>query len=185
MEYRIIFIKLIDGLVTNKEIAKRPGKDPSTINREIKKGLDGSGIYHVWVAQVAYETNRKRCIQIPKLDHPANYRPRSWIVAILQKGWEPNMNDKHIDALMHLCYSIYTRQGAIMRTTVTLNDKIYKALKIRAAESGESISSVIEDAVKEQVLEDLEDLQSVKERENESAIDFHLFVKELKADGLL
>ena len=72
-----------------------------------------------------------------------------------------------------------------MRTTVTLNDKIYKALRIRAAESGESISAVIEEAVKEQVLEDLEDLQSVKERENESAIDFQLFVKELKADGLL
>ena len=72
-----------------------------------------------------------------------------------------------------------------MRTTITLNDKIYKALRIRAAESGESVSSVIEDAVKEQVLEDLEDLQIVKERENESAIDFHSFVKELKADGLL
>jgi len=72
-----------------------------------------------------------------------------------------------------------------MRTTITFNDKIYKALKIRAAESGESVSSVIEAAVKEQVLEDLEDLQSIKERENESAIDFHLFVKELKADGLL
>ena len=72
-----------------------------------------------------------------------------------------------------------------MRTTVTLNDKIYKALRIRAAESGESISAVIEEAVKEQVLEDLEDLQSVKERENESAIDFQLFVKELKADGIL
>ena len=72
-----------------------------------------------------------------------------------------------------------------MRTTITLNDKIYKALRIRAAECGESVSSVIEGAVKEQVLEDLEDLQTVKERENESAIDLHLFVKELKADGLL
>jgi len=72
-----------------------------------------------------------------------------------------------------------------MRTTITLNDKIYKALRIRAAECGESVSSIIEDAVKEQVLEDLEDLQIVKERENESAIDFHSFVKELKADGLL
>lgn len=73
----------------------------------------------------------------------------------------------------------------MMRTTITLNDKIYKALRIRAAESGESVSSVIEDAIKEQVLEDLDDLQAVKERENESALDFRVFVKELKADGLL
>ena len=72
-----------------------------------------------------------------------------------------------------------------MRTTITLNDNIYKALRIRAAESGETVSAVIEDAIKEQVLEDLEDLQVAKERENESAIDFKLFVKELKADGLL
>lgn len=73
----------------------------------------------------------------------------------------------------------------MVRTTITLNDKIYKALRIRAAESGESVSSVIEDAIKEQVLEDLDDLQTVKERENESALDFRMFVKELKADGLL
>ena len=72
-----------------------------------------------------------------------------------------------------------------MRTTITLNDKIYKAIRIRAAESGESVSSVIEDAIKEQVLEDLDDLEAVKERENESALDFRVFVKELKADGLL
>ena len=72
-----------------------------------------------------------------------------------------------------------------MRTTITLNDKIYKALRIRAAESGETVSALVEDAVKEQVLEDLGDLQAVKERENEPAIDFKVFVKELKADGLI
>jgi plasmid stability protein len=72
-----------------------------------------------------------------------------------------------------------------MRTTITLNDKIYKALRIRAAESGESVSAVVEDAIKEQILEDLDDLQAVKKREGESSIDFKDFVKELKADGLL
>ena len=72
-----------------------------------------------------------------------------------------------------------------MRTTFTLNDKIYKALRIRAAESGETVSKVVEDAIKEQVLEDLDDLHTVKERENEPAIDFKSFVKELKADGLI
>ncbi len=72
-----------------------------------------------------------------------------------------------------------------MRTTIILNDKVYKALRIRAAESGETVSALVEDAVKEQVLEDLGDLQSVKERENEPAIDFKVFVKELRADGLI
>jgi plasmid stability protein len=72
-----------------------------------------------------------------------------------------------------------------MRTTITMNDKIYRALRIRAAESGESISTMVEDAVKEQVLEDLEDLQTVKERQHEPTIGFNAFVKELKTDGLL
>jgi transposase, IS30 family len=82
---------LLQEKYTNKEIALRLGKDPSTISREVKKGLDGSGIYRAFVAQVAYETNRSRCKQIPKLDHPANYRLRSRIVACLQKGWDPSM----------------------------------------------------------------------------------------------
>lgn len=82
---------LLQEKYTNKQIARKLGRSPSTIGREIAKGLDGSGIYHAWVAQVAYETNRKRCKQIPKLDHPANHRLRGWIVACLQKGWDPSM----------------------------------------------------------------------------------------------
>src|SRR5487761_613103 len=82
---------LLQEKYTNKDIALRLGKDPSTIHREIKKGLDGNGIYHAWIAQVAHETNRTRCKQIPKLDHPANYSLRARIVAGLQKGWDPSM----------------------------------------------------------------------------------------------
>jgi hypothetical protein len=77
------------------------------------------------------------------------------------------------------------RNLEFMRTTITLNDRIYKALKLRAVESGESVSSMVESAVKYQILEDLEDIKTLKERENEPAIDFKTFVKELKADGLL
>jgi predicted DNA-binding protein len=88
--------------------------------------------------------------------------------------------------MMHVCYTeLIIRKGINMRTTITLNDKIYKALRIRAAESGETVSLVVEDAIKEQILEDLDDLKTVRERENEPALDFKTFVKELKADGLL
>jgi IS30 family transposase len=80
---------LLQEKYTNKEIAKKLGKDPSTIGREVKKGLDGAGRYSAFVAQVAYETNRKRSKQIPKLDHPANYRLRSAIVSCIQQGWDP------------------------------------------------------------------------------------------------
>lgn len=80
---------LLQEKYTNKNIAKKLERNPSTIGREIKKGLDGSGIYRAWIAQVAYETNRKRSKQIPKLDHPANHRLRSAIIGCLQRGWDP------------------------------------------------------------------------------------------------
>jgi IS30 family transposase len=80
---------LLQEKYTNKDIARKLGRSPSCIGREITKGKDGSGIYRAFVAQVAYETNRKRCKQIPKLDHPSNHRLRSAIVACIQRGWDP------------------------------------------------------------------------------------------------
>ena len=72
-----------------------------------------------------------------------------------------------------------------MRTTITLHDSLYRRLKIRAAETGESLSRLVEDAVQQQLMEDLEDVEAVKSRENEPASDFRKFVNELKSDGLL
>lgn len=72
-----------------------------------------------------------------------------------------------------------------MRTTITLHDSIYRRLKIRAVETGESLSRLIEDAIKHQLLEDLEDIEAVQSRKNEPSTDFESFVKELKSDGLL
>jgi hypothetical protein len=59
---------LLQEKYTNKQIAEKLHKHPSSIGREIAKGRDGSSIYKAFVAQVAYETNRKRCKQIPELD---------------------------------------------------------------------------------------------------------------------
>lgn len=80
---------LLQEQYTYKQIAVKLGRSTSTVGREIKKGLDGNGIYYAWIAQVAYEANRKRCKQIPKLDHPANHRLRSAIVSLIEKGWDP------------------------------------------------------------------------------------------------
>ena len=81
---------LLQEKYTNKDIARKLGRSPSTISREIVKGLDGAGIYKAFVAQVAYDTNRKRCKQLPKLDHPANHRLRSAVVSCIEKGWDPS-----------------------------------------------------------------------------------------------
>lgn len=66
-----------------------------------------------------------------------------------------------------------------------MNDNLYRALKVRAAETDATVSSLVEEAIKYQIMEDLDDLEALKERENEPTLKFDDFVKELKADGLL
>jgi hypothetical protein len=72
-----------------------------------------------------------------------------------------------------------------MRTTITFNDQLFKKLKIRAAETGESISDLVQDAVKFQLLEDLDDLETIKKRESEPTLSFDQLVKDFKKEGLL
>ena len=68
---------------------------------------------------------------------------------------------------------------------MTINDKLYLELKRRALESGTTVSAYVEDAIKYQILEDLEDLEAVKQRANEPTYSFDELVKEFKAEGLL
>ncbi len=53
------------------------------------------------------------------------------------------------------------------RTTVTLPITVYRALKVRAAETDQTVSGLIEDAVKYQIMEDLEDTEAVRKRAKE------------------
>jgi len=72
-----------------------------------------------------------------------------------------------------------------MRTTITLNDKVYRALKLRSVETDASVSKVVEDAVKHQLLEDLEDIEDAQARDREPVYSFDKLVSEFKAEGLL
>jgi len=73
----------------------------------------------------------------------------------------------------------------MMRTTITINDKLFRALKMRAAETDKSISQLVENAVKYQVLEDFEDIEDAEKRKHESNHSFDDLVKQFKAEGLL
>ncbi len=120
---------LLQEHYTNKEIARRLLRSPSTISREIKKGLDGLGIYHAWIAQVAYESNRKRSKQIPKLDNPANHRLRGWIVDCLQKGWDPSMISGRMKAEGFVTVCAETIYGWIYSSEWAKGEKLYQYLR--------------------------------------------------------
>ena len=72
-----------------------------------------------------------------------------------------------------------------MRTTITINDTLFRSLKLHAAASDTSISRLVEEAIKHQLLEDFEDIDMAKQRQGEPELSFDGLVADLKAEGLL
>jgi hypothetical protein len=71
------------------------------------------------------------------------------------------------------------------KATLYLDDKIHKALRLKAAETRQSMSELVNEALEASLLEDLEDLEVWRERRNDPRIGFEDFVKQLKKDGIL
>lgn len=69
------------------------------------------------------------------------------------------------------------------RATVYFDPKIHKALKIKAAETSRSISEIIDDAIRQELAEDEEDLRIFKERADESTVSFEKVLADLKKNG--
>ena len=68
-------------------------------------------------------------------------------------------------------------------STIYLRPEIRRFLKLKSADMDCSISDIVEDAVKIFLMEDIEDIKSVRKRKKESSVDFDTFVKKLKKDG--
>ncbi len=69
------------------------------------------------------------------------------------------------------------------RTTIYLDPVIHKALKLKAIETSRSISDLINEAVREALAEDAEDLSAFDERAGDPLISYDEMVKRLKKDG--
>ncbi|HCG77327.1 MAG: CopG family transcriptional regulator [bacterium (Candidatus Ratteibacteria) CG_4_10_14_3_um_filter_41_18] len=71
------------------------------------------------------------------------------------------------------------------RTTVYLNPKVHRALKVKAATTDSSISQLVNRAVLEALREDVIDLEAFQKRAKESARPLEKVLAELKQDGQL
>lgn len=71
------------------------------------------------------------------------------------------------------------------RATVYLDPIVHKALRLKAIETSLSISQLINDALRADLLTDAEDIESFENRINEPTVDYETFVQELKNDGIL
>jgi len=71
------------------------------------------------------------------------------------------------------------------RTTIYLDADLHRALRLRAAESDGSISAMVNDAVRQALADDAADLEALKKRAKEPALDFESVVRDLKRRGRL
>jgi hypothetical protein len=69
------------------------------------------------------------------------------------------------------------------RATIYFDPNLHKALRLKAVETSRSVSELVNKAVKEALVEDVEDLLAFDERANESLISYDEMIKRLKKDG--
>ena len=69
------------------------------------------------------------------------------------------------------------------RATIYFDPELHKALKLKSLETSRSITYLVNQAVKEALSEDVEDILAFEERKNEPLISYDQMVKKLRKDG--
>jgi hypothetical protein len=72
---------------------------------------------------------------------------------------------------------------AAKRATIYLDPTLHKALKLKSIETSRSVSDLVNQAVKEALAEDAEDLAAFEQRTNEPLLSYDEMVRKLKNDG--
>ena len=71
------------------------------------------------------------------------------------------------------------------KITLNLEDTILEALKRKASETKQSMSELVNDALKASLQQDLEDIKSWEERKGEETYSYEEFLELLKKDGVI
>ena len=69
------------------------------------------------------------------------------------------------------------------RTTIYFDPDLHKALRLKAAETSCSITELVNEAVREALSEDAEDLAAFDKRKHEPLVSYDEMLKRLKKDG--
>ena len=71
------------------------------------------------------------------------------------------------------------------KATLYLDDDLHRALRLKAAETQESMSDLVNEALRALLAEDLEDLADWRDRRDEQPIAYEEFLRQLEADGTI
>jgi hypothetical protein len=69
------------------------------------------------------------------------------------------------------------------RATIYFDPTLHKALRLKSVETSRSVSELVNQAVREALSDDAEDLLAFEERAGETLISYEEMVKKLKKDG--
>lgn len=69
------------------------------------------------------------------------------------------------------------------RATVYFDPQLHRALRIKAADTDRSISELVNEAIRQSLAEDMEDIAAFEERTDEPNLSFEEVLKELKHGG--
>ena len=71
------------------------------------------------------------------------------------------------------------------KATLYLDSTMYKTLKMRAVETGQTISGLMNEALQAQLAEDLDDIQAIRSRlsKTETPLTYEAALKELQKSG--
>ena len=72
-----------------------------------------------------------------------------------------------------------------VRSTVYLEADLHQALRMKSAHSQRSMSAIVNEALRQALRDDQEDLAAVRGRARERALSYEDFLAKLKADGTL
>lgn len=72
---------------------------------------------------------------------------------------------------------------ASKRSTVYFDPQLHAALRLKAVHTNRSLSDIVNDAVREALAEDQEDLAAFEERVSEPTISYEALLDDLKAHG--
>ena len=71
----------------------------------------------------------------------------------------------------------------VKRVTVYFDPQLHRALRIKAADTDRSISELVNEAIRQSLAEDMEDIAAFEERTDEPNLSFEEVLKELKHGG--
>jgi len=69
------------------------------------------------------------------------------------------------------------------RATIYLDPALHRALRIKAAETSRSMSEIVNEAVRQALAEDADDLAAFDQRAAEPLLEYETLLKRLKKDG--